>query len=79
MFLFCIQYLPCSVRLRCMLGGSLDVCMKNILYHLIERQTHFGMPRGAKMSPTLIKPKKVAFESNTNTTSEYAPQVERDY
>ena len=77
--MFCIQYLPCSVSFRYILGGSLDVCMKNILYHLIQRQTHFRMPRGAQMSPTLIKPKKVAFESITNTTSEHAPQVERNY
>jgi hypothetical protein len=27
--------------------------MKNILYQVIEGQSHFGMPRGAKMSLAL--------------------------
>jgi hypothetical protein len=36
-----------------MLGGSVEVHMKNILYQFIEGQTHFGMPKGAKMSLTL--------------------------
>jgi hypothetical protein len=27
--------------------------MKNILYQFIEGQSHFGMPRGAKMSLAL--------------------------
>ena len=35
----------------------MEVCTKNILYWLIEGQTHFGMPRGAKMSLALSEPK----------------------
>ena len=39
----------------CMLrGGGL---MKNILHRFIVSQTHFGMPRGAKMSLALNEPK----------------------
>jgi len=34
------------------------------------------MPRGAKMSLTLNELKKVALQSNSNTSSEHAPQVE---
>ena len=30
---------------------------KNILYQFIEGQTHFGMPRGAKVSLALNEPK----------------------
>ena len=30
--------------------------MKNILYQFIEGETHFGMPRGAKMSLVLHEP-----------------------
>ena len=31
--------------------------MKNILYLFIKGQTHFGVPRGAKMSLVLNEPK----------------------
>ena len=30
--------------------------MENILYLLIESETHFGMPRGAKLSLVLNEP-----------------------
>ena len=53
--------------------------MKNILHGLNEGQTHFGMPRGAKMSLTLNEPNLVTLRSNLNTTSKHAPQVERNY
>ena len=33
----------------------MEVCTKNILYLLNEGQTHFGMPRGAKMSLNLTE------------------------
>ena len=45
--LFCAQRLSCSVRLWCMLGGSVEVWMeKNSI--LIHWASNFGMPRGAK-------------------------------
>ena len=56
----------------------MEVCMKNILYWFIEGQTHFSMPRGAKMNIVLNEPKQVALHSHKNTTSEHAPQVERN-
>jgi hypothetical protein len=52
--------------------------MKNILYQLMEGRTHISIPRGAKMSLALNKPKEVGLHSNLNTTSEHAPQVERN-
>ena len=33
-----------------MLEGSVELCPKNILIWVMKGQTHFGMPRGAKMS-----------------------------
>jgi hypothetical protein len=39
-----------------MRGGSVEVWTKNILYRFMECQTHFGMPRGAKMSLALHEP-----------------------
>ncbi len=48
--------------------------MKNILSRFIEGQTHFGMPRGAKLSLTLNEPKLVALGSTSNTNSKHAPQ-----
>ena len=51
---------------------------KNVLYQFIEDQTHFDMPRGAKMSLALHE-LKVPLHSNSNTTSEHAPQVEGNY
>ena len=52
--------------------------MKNNLYQLIEGQTLFGMPRGAKMSLAPQEPKYIACHSNEKTTSKHAPQVERN-
>jgi hypothetical protein len=52
---------------------------KNILYWFTEGQTHFGMPKGAKMSLALAGAKMVALLTNSNTTSKHAPQVERTY
>ena len=49
--------------------------MRNILHRYVESQTHFGMPRGAKMSLALNEPNKVALCSNSNTTSKHAPTV----
>ena len=46
--LFCIQHLPCLVHAQ---------SMNNILYRFIAAQTHFGMPRGAKMSLALNESK----------------------
>ena len=40
-----------------MLGGSVEVQTKNMLCHFIENQTHFGMPRDAKMGLALDKTK----------------------
>jgi hypothetical protein len=52
--------------------------MKNILYKFVEGQTHFDMPRGGKIRFSLNGPKQVAPHSSLNTTSEHAPQVERN-
>ena len=52
--------------------------MKNILYWFIEGETHFGMPRGAKMSLAFNKSKQVT-HSNSSNISEHALQVERKY
>ncbi len=65
-WLSCIHNLSCSVNLWWLLGGSVEVRIENILHRFLEVQTYFGMPRGA-------------LHSNTNTSSEYAPQVERNY
>jgi hypothetical protein len=43
-----------------MLEGIVEVSSKNILYWLIEVQTHVGMPRGAKMSLALNEAIRVA-------------------
>ena len=34
-----------TFHIWCMLGGHVEVCIKNILYWFIVGQTHFGMPR----------------------------------
>ena len=77
-WLFCVQHLPCSVSLPFMLGGSVEVWTKNILCWFIEGQTHFGMPRGARITLALNELKYVVLHLNSNTTSKNAPQVERN-
>jgi hypothetical protein len=57
---FCIQHLRLSVSLRCILEDSVKVWKKYILYPLIEGQTHFGIPRGAKMSLALNTPTEIS-------------------
>ena len=52
-----------------MLEGNVEVYMKNSLYQLIEGQTLFGMPRGAKQSLAPPEPKYIALHSNENITS----------
>ena len=47
----------CSASFQCMLGGSVEACMKNILEWFIGGQTQFGMQSGAKMSLALNEPK----------------------
>jgi hypothetical protein len=49
-WLFCLQNFPCLVSFWCMHGGSVEVWTKNSLYRLMKGQTHFGMPRGAKIN-----------------------------
>ena len=44
-------------KFRCMLGVSVEVRMKNILYQFMEGQPRLGLPRGAKMSLALNEPK----------------------
>ena len=51
-----------------MLEGNVEVYMKNSLYQLIEGQTLFGMPRGAKQSLAPPEPKYIALHSNENIT-----------
>ena len=51
----------------------MEVRMKNVLYQFIEGQTHFGMPRGAKMSLALNIQNEVALHSTSNSTSKHAP------
>ena len=48
-WLFCIH---CFVTLHCMLGVGVEIRTKNLLYRFIEDQTHYGIPKGAKMSLT---------------------------
>ena len=73
-WLFCIQVLACSVSFQCMLGICVEVWMKNILYRIVEGQTHFGMQwRGAKISLALNESNKVTLHSDINTISEHAP------
>ena len=50
----------------------------NILYQFLDLQTHFGMPRGAKMSKALNELNKIALHSKSNTTSEHATTSEKD-
>ena len=74
-WLFCIQHLPCSVSLWCMLGGShVEVWTKNIHYCQLLR---------AKLilacSLALDEPKYITLPSNSNTTSKHALHVERIY
>jgi hypothetical protein len=45
------------VNFQCILGSSIKVQTKNILYRFIEGQTHFGRPRGDIMSLALNEPK----------------------
>ena len=40
--MFCIHHLPCSVSFWCMLGGSVEVWMKNSLYWFIAGQAHLA-------------------------------------
>jgi hypothetical protein len=40
-----------------MLEGSVELCTKNILIWVMKGQTHFGMPRGAKMSMAINETK----------------------
>ena len=49
--------------------------MKNILYCVIEVQTHFGMPRGAKMSLDLNEATYNVSRSNSYTNSKHAPMI----
>jgi hypothetical protein len=52
--------------------------MKNILYQVIESQTHVGMPRGAKLSFAHNERKYFAIHLNSNTTtSKHRSQVKR--
>jgi hypothetical protein len=59
--------------------GSKEVGTKSTLFWFVESQTHSGMPRGAKVRMALNEPKQVALDSDLNTTSEHAPQVESNY
>jgi hypothetical protein len=38
-----------------------EVCTKDILYWFIQNQTHFGMPRGAKLTLALNKLYRLLF------------------
>lgn len=58
------ESLACSVSFWCVLKGSVEVWMKNILYRFIECQIEFSMARSAKMSLAVNEPKWVAPHSN---------------
>ena len=60
-WLFCIPNLPCLLSFCCMLGGSVEVSTKNILHQFIEYQTHFSMPKHAKMSLALNEPQDISY------------------
>ena len=53
--------------------------MKNILDQFSTRQTHFGMPRVAKMSLALNLTEVGCSSSKFTHTSKRALQVERSY
>ena len=53
--------------------------MRNTLNQFSEGQTHFGMPKGAKMSLALNEAKIGCYSIKFKTTSKYAPQEERNY
>ena len=76
-WLFCTQYLPCSIALQHMLGNNVEVLTKNILYRLMEDQTRFDKPRGAKINLVLNAPKWVALYSISTTASKHAPHMQR--
>ena len=73
-WLFCLQYLPCSVSFWCMLGGSVEI-LKNILYGFYKVSNSYW---GANMSLALDERKYVPLCSSSNTTYKHAPQVERN-
>jgi hypothetical protein len=52
-----------------------EVWTKNILYRFMKGQTHFGMPKGAKMSLALHEPIHNVLCSNLHTTSTHAPKT----
>ena len=54
----------------------------NILNRVIEGQSHFGMPRGAKLSLALNEAEWVALYSTSKTSSERVPprvKLKRNY
>ena len=62
---------------QCMLGGSVDVWAKNILYRFIEGQTHLGLPRSAKWFwPQWVEIGSSSFKFKHYL--QYAPKVEID-
>ena len=78
-WLFCVQYLSCSMCFWCMLGGSFLIWMTSNLFWFIEGQTHLGVQRGARMSLALNEPKWVALLWNSYITSKDAPLVKRNH
>ena len=48
---FCVQDFPCSIGFWCILGVSVEIWLKNIIYQFIERQTQFGKAGGALIEP----------------------------
>ena len=74
----CYAYSTIHVgKVWCMVGGIVEVLLKNILYQFIDDQTRFGMPRGACMSVAVNAPKLVSLHSNSNSTSKHAPEAGR--
>ena len=55
-------------------GGLNEEYFISVMF--IEGQTHFGMPRGAKLSLALNEPEWIALHSKLNTCSEHALQVD---
>ena len=78
-WLFCIQHLPFSVSFRCMLGGSVEIWTKNIPIPVYWRSNSIWHAKRCwnKFGPHWSK--KGCSSFNSSTTTQHAPQLERNW
>ena len=69
--LFCIEHLLCSVGLWHMLGRYCGGLNKLHSIWFVESQTHFGMPKCAKMKLALNEPHYIASNSTLPPSMHY--------